>query len=435
MDRPARAPRRIGRRALGVAGLAVAAAAAIGAVLRWRMWTHGVPSTPVPPVDDYFDAAELTRNREYRRGVWAMAVAGAVIGPATAVGIAATHRRWTGPVVRLARGRAWRAGLLFGIGASAAALAVAMPLRVARYAWGREYGIITQPAGAWLLDVAKGLGVGAALTGVAAAAAAVAIHRAPRTWWALVAVGAAGLIYLGSLAGPVVVEPLFQSTRPLDDAALQRDILEIARREGVRADRVLVNDASARTTTANAYVSGLGASRRIVLYDTLLRDFPRDQVLVVVAHELAHVRHRHVLKGTTWAALMALPVCVLAFAVVGARTGWGGPGPGTDGVRTTVRRVALVAATASVAGALAAPLANTISRAYEREADWTALRAARDPAATIGLFQGFVSRSLGVPDPPAAYQFWFGTHPTPIERIGMAEDYARRGDGPGSDRP
>lgn len=417
------------RRALGIAGAAVAGAAGVTAVLRWKLWSHGVPSTPVPPVSEHFDAAELVRNREYRRGVWAMAAAAVPVAPAVALAVAATSGRWAGPLARLARGRAWRAGLIFGAGLSVAGTLAALPLRAARYGWGREFGIITQDPPAWLLDVAKGTAVGAVISAGIASGAAVLIARAPRWWWAGLAGGVAGVIYLSSLLAPVVIEPLFQRTRPLDDPALARDILELARRQGVPADRVLVNDASRRTVAANAYVSGLGASRRIVLYDTLLRDFPRDQVLTVVAHELAHVRHRHVLKGTTWGALLAVPGCLLCFALVGARTGWGRAGmPGTDGTRLVVRRLAIVAATASVAGTLASPLGNWVSRAYEREADWTALRTTGDPSAQVGLFQGFVRTSLGLPDAPRAWQLWFGSHPEPIERIGMAEHYARNPD-------
>lgn len=411
------------RRAAALAGVAGAAAVGIGTVLRWRLWSHGVPATPTPPVSEYFDVGALARNRAYRRGVQVMGAAGMVLGPVVALGIAGTWRRWSGPLVRAAAGRPWRAGLLFGAGVSVVSLAAGMPLRTARYAWGRHYGIITQHAGPWLGDVAKGLGVSLVLTGLAGAGAAVAVSRAPRRWWMWLAGAAAALVFVGSFLAPVVIEPLFQKTRPLDDPALERDVLDIARREGVRADRVLVNDASTRTTAANAYVSGLGASRRIVLYDTLLRDFPRDEVLMVVAHEMAHVEHRHVVKGSVWGALMALPAGLLAFAVAGGLTGFGAAPRTAAGTVLVMRRVAAVAACVSVVGTATAPLSNRISRAYEREADWTALRVTGDPDAAVGLFQGFVTRSLSVPDPPAWYQLWFGTHPTTMQRIGMAQAY------------
>jgi STE24 endopeptidase len=188
----------------------------------------------------------------------------------------------------------------------------------------------------------------------------------------------------------------------------------------VAADDVKVNDASARTTAANAYFSGLGGSRHIVLYDTLLRDFPRDQVRMVVAHELAHVERRHVLKGSTWGAVLAVPACLLVFAVVGWRTGFGTPGRGPAGCDLVVRRVAVAAAAASVIAFASAPLGTWVSRAYEREAEWRALALAADPEAAIALQQGLVERSRGVPDPPAPVRVWFGTHPTALERIAMA---------------
>jgi STE24 endopeptidase len=280
-----------------------------------------------------------------------------------------------------------------------------------------------------VLDLAKGLGVQLVIAGAVGAGAAVLIARAPRWWWAGLAAGVAALVYALSLLSPLLLEPLFQRTEPLRDPALSAQVLELAERAGVEADDVKVNDASARTTAANAYVSGLGGSRHIVLYDTLLRDFPRDQVRMVVAHELAHVERRHVLKGSTWGAALAVPACLLVFAVVGWRTGFRPAGRGREGVDLVVRRVAVAAAAAAVITAASAPLGSWVSRAYEREAEWRALSIAGDPQAAIGLQQGLVRRSLGVPDPPGAIQVWFGSHPTALERIGMALRARSAGDG------
>ncbi|WP_217913161.1 M48 family metalloprotease [Miltoncostaea marina] len=415
--RPAGGP---ARRAAGLAAVAAAGAGGVVALLRWRLWSAGVPDVDPAPLTDWFDPAELARNRDYRRGVWTMAAVGAPLGAATAVAAAATGRRWRPWVVRAAGGRPWRAGAIFGAGLAAATIVVALPLSAARYGWGREYGIVTQPVRGWLLDLAKGLGVQAVVAAVLGAGVAALVARVPRLWWAWVAAAAAGLVYAMSVASPLVLEPIFQRTEPLRDPALSAEVLELARRSGVEADDVKVNDASARTTAANAYVSGLGGSRHIVLYDTLLRDFPRDQVRMVVAHELAHVARRHVLKGSTWGAALAVPGCLLVFAVVGWRTGFGAPGRGPAGCDLVLRRVALAAATATVIGTLSAPLGNWVSRAYEREAEWGALAVTRDPGAAIGLQRGLVERSLGVPDPPRAVRVWFGSHPTALERIGMA---------------
>jgi STE24 endopeptidase len=227
-------------------------------------------------------------------------------------------------------------------------------------------------------------------------------------------------VYALSLLSPIVLEPIFQRTQPLRDRELRAEVLELAQRAGVEADDVKVSDASRRTTTANAYVSGLGGSRHVVLYDTLLRDFPRDQVRMVVAHELAHVERHHVLKGSTWGAALAVPACLLVFAVVGWRTGFAAPGGGRAGGDMVLRRLAVAAAAAAVISTASVPLGTWVSRAYEREAEWRGLANAADPRAAIGLQQGLVKRSLGVPDPPAALHAWLGTHPTALERIAMA---------------
>ncbi len=165
-----------------------------------------------------------------------------------------------------------------------------------------------------------------------------------RTWWLALAGVVAAVTIVIVLASPVVVEPLFQRTEPLRDPSLRADVLELAHRAGVDAGEVLVNDAGSRTAGANAYVSGFGATRRIVLYDTLVNGFPRRQVRVVVAHELAHVRAGHVLKGTSWIVVLAAPVCLLLFALVVWRTGGRSPTRDAAGCDLVVRRLAVLLA-------------------------------------------------------------------------------------------
>lgn len=407
-------------RAAGLAALAVAGAGGAVALLRWRLWSGGVPAPEPAALRDWFDPAELVRSRDYRRGVWAMAAASVLVAPAVGVAAALTGSRWRPVVVRLAAGRTWRAGLATGAGLAVALSVAALPLAAARYAWGRHYGLVTQGVGGWLADAAKGIGIQTVLLGAVGTGLAVMIRRWPRAWWVGLSGLTVALVYGLTLLAPIVVEPLFQKTTPLRDEALSRDILDIARKVGVDAKDVKVSDASRRTTVANAYVSGFGSSRHIVLYDTLLRDFPRDQVRVVVAHELVHAEQHHVLKGATWGAILAIPACLMMFAVVGWRTGFEPAGPGEAGTDLVVRRLAVAAATAIVLSAASAPLGNWVSRAMERQADWGALQATRDPAADIGLQQGLTRTALGVPDPPGWVMFLFGTHPTALERIGLA---------------
>ena len=190
----------------------------------------------------------------------------------------------------------------------------------------------------------------------------------------------------------------------------------------MNADDVKVNDASARTTAANAYVSGFGGSRHIVLFDTLLRDFPRDQVRAVVAHELAHVARRHVLKGSAWGAALLVPAALLCFAVVGWRTGFAAAGRDEEGADLVLRRLAVVAATVAVLSARAPALQLDQPRLrargrLARPARLPERRRGDRPPAGAGEVEPRRSRS------PEIVQVWFGSHPAALDRIGLALRY------------
>jgi STE24 endopeptidase len=213
------------------------------------------------------------------------------------------------------------------------------------------------------------------------------------------------------LAQPLVIAPLFNRFEPLPDRELAGQVEELAARMRVEVDDVLVADASRRTTTANAYVSGIGPTRRVVLYDTLLDGrFTEGEILSVSAHELAHVRERHLWKGLAWFALFAVPGVALLASITERRGGLADP-----------RLVPLGLAFVFVYVLVTQPLANAVSRRYEAEADWLALRATGDPESAVALEQRFVTTSLSDPDPPAWVTYWLGTHPPPMERIAMAE--------------
>ena len=195
---------------------------------------------------------------------------------------------------------------------------VRTPLALWRGWWReREWGFSTQGVGGWLGDRAKGLAVSVVL-GAAAWAAAVALARALPGWWALPAGAALALaVLLLSFVAPVVLEPLFNRFRPLDDVALAASLRELSERAGVPVRDVLVADASRRTTKVNAYVSGIGRTRRVVVFDTLLEAADPAAVEVVVAHELGHRRDGHVAKLTLLAMAGAALAVLVLWAVLG----------------------------------------------------------------------------------------------------------------------
>jgi STE24 endopeptidase len=230
---------------------------------------------------------------------------------------------------------------------------------------------------------------------------------------------AAGVSVAFSYLGPVVLDPIFNRFTPLPDGALRADVLDLARRAGVDVGEVYEVDASRRTTAANAYVTGLGRTKRVVLYDTLLKDFTPAETRLVVAHELGHVRHRDVAHGLLWLALVA-PFATLAVARATERL--------SGAERTAVPAAALALTLAAPALGV---VSNQLSRAIERRADDFALRLTHEPDAMVTFERRITLQNVGDPAPPRWLQILLGTHPPTMERIGQALAFNNRGRSPG----
>lgn len=285
-----------------------------------------------------------------------------------------------------------------------------------------RYGLSTRSWGLWLRDVGVATAIDATLTGVGLLALVWLARRAPRTWWAWAALGAAGLVVVGSFLWPVLMEPAFNRFQSMPDGQLRSDLLALAEENGTPVQDVLVSDASRRTTTLNAYVSGFGSTRRIVVYDTVLDRLPDAQIESIVAHELGHVAADDVLTGTLAGALgAAAGVAALGWLVsTGAllrRSGADSPGD--------PRIVPLVLFLLAVGTLLSTPLQNLVSRQIEARADVHALDLTGDPGAFVDMQRGLAETNLSDPDPPAVWQWFFGSHPTTAERIVLARDWER----------
>jgi STE24 endopeptidase len=283
---------------------------------------------------------------------------------------------------------------------------VTLPLGIALRRLQLDAGISTSSWPAWAFDLVKSELVGIVSTSIALVVLVGIARRWQRAWPAIAGGVLAAFVVAASFAYPLLVEPLFNSFTPLEDGPLRTKILQLADDEGVEVDDVLVADASRRTTTLNAYVSGFGGTRRVVVYDTLVDDLPEDQALSVVAHELGHARHGDAgaLVGVGLLGLMA-----------GATERRGRPRMGEVGA------VPRVLALAAVAAFLASPIQNGISRQLETRADVDALAATNAPQPFVALQRRLAVKSLADPTPPAWSQWWFGSHPTVLERIALAK--------------
>jgi STE24 endopeptidase len=229
------------------------------------------------------------------------------------------------------------------------------------------------------------------------------------------AVVAIGAVFL--FLGPVLLDPVFNRFTPLPDGSLRREVLALAREARVDVGEVYSSDASRRTTAANAYVGGLGRTKRVVIYDNLLERFPRDQVLSVVAHELGHQRHRDLQRGLLWFAIVSPAAALLVQRITERIDRGGAPAGGTPAmVPALALAFALVSFGVGAAG-------NVLSREVEAQADAFALRLTGEPDAFIRLTRSLVLQNVSEPEPPYVMHLLFGTHPTPIERIGMGESW------------
>jgi STE24 endopeptidase len=380
------------------------------AVLLLRPRDGVIAPAPVDP-GSYFTPEELHRARAFRRGQLVIFATSMAVEAGALAGLV---RR---PPARLRAPS--RRPILIAAGAGAAlsaGLTVAqLPLSAISHKRSVDVGLSTQDWGPWLGDAAKAAGIGAVFAGAGGAAAVALMRRLPRTWWLPGSALALGVAVAALYLGPVVLDPIFNRFTVLPDGSTRSDVLALAREAGVDVGEVFEVDASRRTTASNAYVTGLGATKRVVLYDNLLKDFSRDEVRLVVAHELGHVHYRDVPRGLVYVALVA-PFSLFAAAALTRRLAPPEPRPGPAALPALALSVALVSAGVTT-------IANQLSRRIEARADSYSLRLTDAPEPFIGFERGIALRNVADPDPPDWLTFLLATHPPTVDRIGIAKSF------------
>jgi STE24 endopeptidase len=394
--------------------------AAVGFVLvaAWLIPWHPVPGGTPGPVSEsqVFTPAQIAHANAYsdpaRRLGWAS------LGVSLAVSLVLGFTPLGARLVGLLRGWWWVRVLLAVTALAVIGRLVTLPFAIIGHHRSLDYGLSDEAWGPWTVDLLKSLLLSIVIAGLLLLVLVGSARRWPRAWPAVAGAILGCLVMVGSFVYPVLVEPAFNHFTPLPDSPLRTQILHLADVEHVHLDDVLVSDASRRTTTLNAYVSGFGSTRRVVLYDNVLHDLPRDQILSIVAHEVGHAHHDDVLIGSILAALgttLGIGLLGLAVSVVRRRPG-GLQDPSV---------VPLVLALVAIGTLLSSPVNNGLSRLIETRADVASLEATRNPAAFIRMQRELDLHSLS-DDPPAWSHFWFGSHPTTLERIAIAEQLGRR---------
>jgi STE24 endopeptidase len=331
-----------------------------------------------------------------------------------------------------ARLAAWAFGLLPALPAPAARVlavavvviiaacgfdAVSLPFEFVRsFLIDRRYGLSSEPLRTWAGDHLKGLAIGLPLTVAAAVAMYGTMRFAGGLWWIVSALLFGAAAVLLSRLAPVLLMPLFYRFRPLEREALRERLLSLSRRAGVPVLGVFEWGLGEKTTRANAALVGIAATRRILVSDTLLKDYSDDEIEVILAHELAHHVH-HDLRSGLMLETAVMAIALGAANIVVARFGpkWG------------ITRVAdlaglpLLALAAGAVSVLLTPATNAWSRFNERRADRFALTLTGGSAPFISAMRRLGAQNLAEEHPSKPVFWFFHTHPTIDERIAAAK--------------
>ena len=400
-------------------GATAVAVIAVAEVAAWILRPRDVIEPAPADEGSYFTAPELERAHDYRSTQRLLTIAGLLAEGGVLVLLVAGRPRWA----RRALQRAGARPVLGGAAAAAGLVIVvelaALPFAIAAHERSVDVGLSTQSLAEWAADVAKATGVSAAIGAAVGAAALALIRRFGGRWWipgsAAFVVLAAAMIWVA----PVVLAPLFNKYDRLEQGKARADVLELARKSDVDVGGIYRVDASRQTTGLNAYVNGLGSTKRVVLYDNLLEALDRGERRSVIAHELSHAENQDVPRGLLWLALVTPLALLLSSQLASSFSGREGRELGTPAALPALAlALAVVSFGVGVVG-------NQLSREVEAKADTRALELTDDPESLIRLQREIALRNVTDPDPPEPYRLLFASHPSTVERIGAALAWER----------
>jgi STE24 endopeptidase len=281
-----------------------------------------------------------------------------------------------------------------------------------------RFHLSTQTLKGWAVDDLKSFGIEVAF-GLLAGATLYYLIRAASFWWLAAAFLFAVFSVLLSIIVPYVLMPIFYKVTPLTDSSLKDTLLEMSRKVGAKSvDHVIVADESRKSVRANAFFSGIGKSKAIVLFDTLLSNFTRREVITVVAHELGHYVNKDIWKEAILSGFLIVPPFFIADYVLRL----GASNLGLTGVADPAGVPVIFAVLIGVSFVLQ-PISNGISRIMEGKADEFALRAADDSEAQASAERRLADLSLAVDKPNRLVELVFYTHPSPSKRVQMADGW------------
>ena len=400
------------------ARLALVALTLALATTLWIWAAHGLwdSSSAVPAslhlphveASRFFGASFLERSSSFERFLYI----DGLLGWVTLLVVLGLYAWWGDRLMRESAAGRVGTGILLGMLGFAIVWIAEIPFGLAAVWWERRHGISHQGYFEWLIGSFFELGPTFLFVSLALAVAMGLAGVLRRWWWAVAVPIFAGLALLSTFVSPYLIP----GTEPLRDPRLVADARALERSEGVDGARLRVQDVHRQTAAPNAEATGFGPTRTVILWDTLLdKRFSDAEVRVVLAHEIGHLAHDDALKGVGWLVLFLIPATALIAYVTRGRGGMARP------EAVPVALFVLVALQL-----LFTPFSSAVSRRVEASADWAALNATREPAVKKELMHDLATASLSDPEPPGWTQLLYGSHPTTMQRIAMAQAWEER---------
>ena len=287
-----------------------------------------------------------------------------------------------------------------------------------------QFDLTNESLATWLGDQAKGLGVDVVISACIGALVLLAIRRV-RRWWIAAWLGSIPLILLGVLITPLVVDPLFNKFEPLRDPVLRRDLLAEAARAGIEHGRVYQVDKSKQTKTMNAYVTGIGPTARVVMWDTLLAKLDHDEVLAVMGHEMGHYVLLHLWKGIAFSIVVAFFVFWIGQALYERGLARWGSRWGVREERGDPAALPWLLVLSTLIAFAISPVTSGFSRHVEHQADVFSLDLTHLNEPMASAFVKFAEDSKEDPRPPRLIEWWMYSHPSLGRRIDFVLQYGR----------
>ena len=282
-----------------------------------------------------------------------------------------------------------------------------------------RYSLSNQSLRQWAWERLKGSLVGLPLVAIVLIIIYYCMETYGDGWWLPVSILISFVSVLLARIAPVLFMPLFYKFDPLPDGPLKERIIRLCATAGLTFDGIFTFNLSKNTKKANAGFTGIGKSRRIILGDTLVREFSEEEIETVFAHELGHYKHRHIMIGIITGFLTTF----IGLFVASRLYAWSIKAFGFDSI-TDLRALPLLAIWLSLFGLVASPIGNILSRRHERQADAYAVKVTKNGAAFASALRRLATTNLADPEPHPLVEFLFYRHPSIAKRIQLLESAA-----------